>query len=78
MHVTCRCGHKFQSRPAPCPDGRIGCLVAHYDAASFVCPKCLHDSGPAIAKSILDGNVRQEVGVGMFNARALAKLNIAH
>jgi hypothetical protein len=77
MQVTCRCGERFQSKPAPCPDGREGCCVAHYDKASFVCPTCGYDSGPDIAKAILGGNVVELPGIAIVNERAVKEIEFA-
>jgi rubredoxin len=39
--VICQgCGAAFEPKLGPCPDGRRGCTVAHFDKDSFRCPKC--------------------------------------
>ena len=77
MQVECvECGSTFQSRPAPCPDGMEGCLVAHYDEKSFVCPRCGYDSGPAIGKALREGPYKEEIGVGFANLDGIRKLTL--
>jgi hypothetical protein len=38
--MACICEKRFSPSLAPCPDGHEGCLVGHYNAESFICPKC--------------------------------------
>ena len=77
MQVECvECGNVFQSRPAPCPDGMEGCLVAHYDAKSFVCTRCRYDCGPDVGKAVMDGSCKTEIGIGVANLGAIRKLSL--
>lgn len=71
---TCKCGHTFTTKLAPCPDGREGCCVAHFDKESFVCPKCGYDSGPDFVKAIREGRMVEEVGISIVNLDAISKL----
>lgn len=70
------CGKEFESVLAPCPDGREGCCVAHYDDKSFLCPHCGHDAGPAVSKALLEGGVTETLGVGIYNPEALKRLKL--
>jgi hypothetical protein len=76
MQVKCKCGNVFRSRQAPCPDGIKGCLVAHYDEKSFVCPRCGYDSGPHIGKALREGHLNTEIGMGFANLGAIRKLTL--
>lgn len=71
MNIECKCGNKYVTLDLPCPDGIEGCLVAHTDRTSYVCPACGTDNVPDLSKG-----VTMEVGVGMFNVGGLAKLDI--
>ena len=74
MHVTCEsCLREFQAPFAPCPDGRVGCCVAHYNEASWVCPQCTHDNGPAVARAFREGPHTMEIGMGVANIASVAK-----
>ena len=77
MQVSCSCGSEFSYRDAPCPDAREGCCVTHYDMNSFICPKCGRDSGPSIMEAFQTGNVRFEIGMGVFNIGGLKKLELS-
>lgn len=70
------CKKQFQSKPAPCPDGRVGCLVAHYDKASFICPYCSFDMGPAVGNALLNGQHIIEPGIAIINVASIVKLNL--
>ncbi len=70
----CNCGTKFSTKLAPCPDGREGCLVAHYAKDAYVCPNCGHDYGPEVCRAIVSGRIKTEVGAAIVNVRAVAKL----
>lgn len=73
MQIECKCGKEYQSKEAPCPDNRVGCLVSHFDKSSFICEDCGFDMGPAIAEAIQAGRVRQEIGMGVVNLNAIKK-----
>lgn len=72
-----RCGQEFDAPHAPCPDGREGCLVAHFAADAYVCPRCKHDNGPAIGRAIREGRAITGIGIGIGNPRAIRSLKIA-
>lgn len=76
MQLSCeKCGESYQSKPAPCPDGREGCLAAHYDNESFVCVNCRYDMGPVIAKILREGGIIvEEAAMMVINSAAVAKL----
>ena len=76
MQVTASCGHTFQTKQAPCPDGRVGCMVAHYNQESFICPECGLDTGPEVRKAMLEGPWKEELGMGVYNPAALQKLEM--
>lgn len=71
---NCYCA--FQAPMVACPDGRQGCLGAHYGKDSFVCPHCGHNCGPAVAKAMSEGSYCMTLGMGVYNPRALARLEI--
>lgn len=70
----CECGARFPTKLAPCPDGRVGCCVAHYDKDSYTCPSCGKDYGPGIMKALMDGNVTESIGIAVINMAAAARL----
>lgn len=76
MIIECGCGKGFSSKLAPCPENRPGCLVAHYDSNSFVCPHCGKDAGPDIRKAFLEGRVVVSEAVSIVNTRALEKIEL--
>lgn len=77
MQITCEsCEGRYQSKPAPCPDGMEGCCVAHSDDKSFLCDHCGHDMGPTITKHILEGNVTELPGIAIINTAAIKKLEL--
>lgn len=39
-----QCQVSYESTPIPCPDGRPGCIVAHF---ALICPKCGQRKHPA-------------------------------
>ena len=76
MHIHCQCGTDFETKELPCPDGREGCMVSHPDPASFICPSCGENSGPKVAQAFREGNVREEIGIAIFNPKGLERLTI--
>lgn len=74
--IECECGHTFPVTLAPCPDGLVGCCVAHFDTESYKCSKCGYDSGPDIGKAIMEGRVVYEVGISVVNLKAVANLKL--
>ncbi len=77
MQIKCfGCGASFQSKLTPCPDGREGCAVAHYDQKSFICPECGHDNLLEVRDAIKEGRVVEEMGVGVVNLAALKKVKL--
>lgn len=72
----CDCGAKFPTKMAPCPDGREGCCVAHYDADSYRCPECGKDWGPEIWKAVKEGRVKELPAIAIINTAAMAKLEL--
>jgi len=77
MKITCKCNHVYQSTLAPCPDGRVGCGVAHYDGNSFICPQCGYNSFPDVTAVIREGRVKERIGVGYYNPEALKRLKFS-
>ena len=70
----CDCGTKFNTKLAPCPDGREGCCVAHFDKDSYRCPGCGKDLGPEIWKALSEGRVEYKEGVAIVNVAAVKEL----
>ena len=68
MTILCsKCGVEFEARTIPCPEKIIGCLVAHYDKKSFICPECGYDTRADIRKAWSEGNTTTEIGTGIGN-----------
>jgi hypothetical protein len=74
MTIECKCGNMFTSKSIPCPDNIEGCMVAHFDKDSGVCPKCGYNSGPDIADAIISGRVIQAVGMAIMNSKLVDKI----
>ena len=51
-------------------------MVSHPDPASFICPSCGENSGPKVAQAFREGNVREEIGIAIFNPKGLERLTI--
>lgn len=77
MQVQCEtCLGSFMAPLAPCPDGIDGCAVAHYNKQSWTCPKCGHDNGPSVARTILKGLYVELPGIGIANLNGVKKLHL--
>ena len=72
----CDCGTKFNTKLAPCSDGREGCCVVHYDKDSYRCPSCGKDLWPEIWEMIKEGRITQEPGVAIINMAAVSRLEL--
>lgn len=73
MIFTCKeCGLEQSSKLAPCPDGREGCCVAHYDENSFVCDRC----GVVSHFDWENMPIYEKPGLAIINVNALKKLRI--
>lgn len=75
MLLVSSCGHQWQRKLAPCPDGIEGCCVAHYGdfEDDRYCPECGYDikldfKGPLM--------FHEEVGIAVFNTKAIEKIKI--
>ena len=68
------CEHSFGPKLAACPDGKIGCLVAHYDKHSWICTECGYDAAPEVAKAIMEGRIDYVEGPCIINLNAIFKL----
>lgn len=79
MHITAygHCRRSFDAPLAPCPDGRVGCLVAHLAKTAFVCPHCSHDNGPAVVRIFREGRVTAGPGISIWNPKAIDRLKLA-
>lgn len=73
MIIVGACGHKWERKSIPCPDGIYGCLVAHYsdDDNDWICPECGHDASPKGPMT-----VKEEIGTAVINLGAIKKLNL--
>ena len=71
MKIHCSCGHEYETRTLPCPDGVEGCLVYHTDRDSYTCEKC----GAFNAPRLSDG-VREEIGMGVMNTKSILALDL--
>lgn len=72
MFTCMSCGLKQKITHVPCPDGKVGCCVSHFDKDSFVC-KCGTDNQPDWENT----KVMEEVGMAYSNAAALRKLKFS-
>jgi len=70
------CGKSFLAPFAPCPDEIKGCLMAHYNNASWICPHCSHNNGPSVRKAIIEGPHTMEIGVGVGNIQSIRRLEL--
>lgn len=71
MYQCKKCGVKFPVQLAPCPDGIVGCLVAHYDEHSYTCPNGHRNKPPSIQMG-----VHEVLGMGVINPRGLVDLEV--
>lgn len=75
MFVQCeKCRGTFQAREAPCPDGIEGCLVAHYDEQSWICPECGHNNISLVSLDHI--RIYEKPGFGIANLRGIKKLHL--
>ncbi len=58
-----KCAAPLHLRLRSCPDGREGCIVAHYDPESFICA-CGHDNSKTPTKKL-----HEKIGKGILNPR---------
>lgn len=77
LHDQCSCKEGFTPTMIPCPEGRVGCCVAHYDASSYICSKCGFDYGDLFSKALLEGRVHTEIGLAVVNINAINKLSLS-
>jgi hypothetical protein len=71
---TCeKCGLEQMTKTIPCPDGRVGCCVAHYGNDAYVCTKCGHDNTPDWENTTFT----EEVGEAIINVEAVKKLRFS-
>ena len=71
-----KCGEGSPTKFASCPDGIPGCLVSHYDAASFLCRSCGHDNRAYCARLLMEGPHTMEIGMGVGNVQSIMKLEL--
>lgn len=68
------CGKTSSITLAPCPDGLVGCLVAHYNEKSYICQHCGQDNYGWISKN--SGIHFEEIGIGVANIESIKKLEL--
>ena len=76
MWLVASCGHKWERKLAPCPEGRQGCLVAHYGdfETDRYCPECGHDIKKDFTGKPL--TIKEEIGVAVINPHGVSKLKL--
>lgn len=75
MLIISSCGHQWARQLIPCPDGREGCLVLHYDdfEKDRFCPECGHDVRQDFKDPLM---LHEKVGTAVINTNAISKLKL--
>jgi|SaaInlV_135m_DNA_1039713.scaffolds.fasta_scaffold146805_2 hypothetical protein len=72
MKITCGCGHEYQSKIAPPPEGEKGdTLVVRYAEDAHVCPECQTDNTPDLSKGVWE-----TIGMGTMNIKGILALEL--
>lgn len=70
------CEHRWERKMIPCPDGIVGCLVAHYGdfEDDRYCPECGYD----IEKDFTGKpfTITEKIGMAVINPNGLSKLKL--